>query len=300
MKKAQTQPQERAQGDATEDAVPSPSPGVQVLLSEPFGQGDNPQMVTEYAPEIFERLFREEMLYLPRASYMEQQTDVNAKMRAILVDWLVEVAMKYKLRRETLYLTVNLIDRYLSRMPVMRKKLQLLGVVAMFVAAKFEEIDPPRVSDFVYITDNTYTKEEMFEWECQLLCILDFQMVAPTPAHFLDVLLRANRCDDDHAELAQYILELSLIDYRLICYSPSHLVSAALLLSNELMARSPVWPAAMVQTSKHPEHSLQTCAEVMRNMVEGAAEAQLKAVWKKYSLAEHRRVAQMNFFTESI
>merc|ERR1712157_219234 len=119
------------------------------------------QTASEYAPDIFARLLEKESLCLPRADYMDGQADINGKMRAILIDWLVEVHMKYHLRPETLFLTVNIVDRYLSLKPIARKKLQLLGVVAMLIAAKFEEIDPPKVQEFSYITSNTYSKKEI-------------------------------------------------------------------------------------------------------------------------------------------
>ena len=89
---------------------------------------------------------------------MSAQTDINASMREILVDWLIEVHLKFKLLPETLYLTVNLIDRYLEKQNVLRNKLQLVGVTAMLIASKYEEISPPIVTDFVYITDNAYDK----------------------------------------------------------------------------------------------------------------------------------------------
>lgn len=93
-------------------------------------------------------------------------------MRSILIDWLVEVHLKFKLVPESLYLTVNLIDRYLEREQVHRSKLQLLGVTAMLIACKYEEIYPPIVKDFVYITDNAYTKEEILEQErIMLVCL---------------------------------------------------------------------------------------------------------------------------------
>lgn len=85
-------------------------------------------------------------------------------MRAILVDWLVEVAEEYKLATETLYLTVNYVDRYLSVKVVPRSQLQLVGVACMLVASKFEEVYAPAVDEFVYISDNTYTKDEVAEF----------------------------------------------------------------------------------------------------------------------------------------
>jgi G2/mitotic-specific cyclin-B, other len=87
----------------------------------------------------------EELKYIVRPSFMDSQQDVNEKMRAILIDWLVEVHLKFKLVPETLYLTVNLIDRYLERVEVMRDKLQLVGVTAMLIASKYEEIYAPEV-----------------------------------------------------------------------------------------------------------------------------------------------------------
>ncbi len=97
-------------------------------------------------------------------------------MRAILIDWLVEVHLKFKLVPESLYLTVNLIDRYLELEQVNRQRLQLVGVTAMLIACKYEEIYPPIVKDFVYITDNAYSKEEILEMERRMLQTLDFDI----------------------------------------------------------------------------------------------------------------------------
>jgi len=82
-------------------------------------------------------------------------------MRSILVDWLVEVHLKFKLVPETLYLVVNLIDRYLAKKEVTRSKLQLVGVTALFIATKYEEIYPPELRDLVYICDRAYTRFEV-------------------------------------------------------------------------------------------------------------------------------------------
>jgi G2/mitotic-specific cyclin-B, other len=106
-------------------------------------------------------------------------------MRSILIDWLVEVHLKFKLVPESLYLTVNLIDRFLEREQVKRSKLQLIGVTAMLIACKYEEIYPPIVKDFVYITDNAYTKEEILDQERRMLTALDFDIQITSPYRFL-------------------------------------------------------------------------------------------------------------------
>ena len=106
-----------------------------------------------YLRDIDRLLQETEGLRHASASYMSKQTDINAKMRGILIDWLVEVHLKFKLLPETLYLTVNLIDRFLEQeRMIMRDKLQLVGVTAMFLACKYEEIFAPECIDFVYIT----------------------------------------------------------------------------------------------------------------------------------------------------
>jgi len=275
--------------------APQPAEGTRAALIE--GDLEKEQGVAEYIPDIFNHLFNEEAAFMPRPTYMESQVDINAKMRAILIDWLVEVHMKYKLRLETLFLTINLIDRYLMRVPVIRKRLQLIGVVAMFVACKFEEIEPPRIQDFVYITDNAYSKEDIISMECTLLATLGFKIVAPTPAHLLHRFLTANRCDDRHRQLVQYILELALLDLQMVRHSPSHLVASALLLSNELLGRRLLWPPPMVSQTGHSEHTLRACAEELRALLDAAPHYFLQAIRKKFSHERHLAVARMPCLT---
>lgn len=97
--------------------------------------------------------FQVDKNFKPKADYMKKQPDINDSMRTILVDWLVEVTEEYRLNGETLYLAVNYIDRFLSFMSVVRAKLQLVGATAILLAAKFEEIYPPEITEFVYICD---------------------------------------------------------------------------------------------------------------------------------------------------
>ena len=159
---------------------------------------------------------------------MKNQTDINEKMRAILVDWLIEVHLKFKLLPETLFLTVNLIDRFLEVEVVMRQRLQLVGVTAMLIASKYEEIYAPEVRDFVYITDKAYTKEEVLEMEYFMLTKLDFNCTTPSAYRFLQRYAKVVSADEVVFHLAQYLIELPLMEYKMLRYSPSMMASAAL------------------------------------------------------------------------
>eukprot|EP00933_Yihiella_yeosuensis_P062398 TRINITY_DN65338_c0_g1_i1.p1 TRINITY_DN65338_c0_g1~~TRINITY_DN65338_c0_g1_i1.p1 ORF type:complete len:411 (-),score=74.52 TRINITY_DN65338_c0_g1_i1:97-1329(-) len=251
------------------------------------------QEVSEYVPDILKQLFAEERQFMPRPNYMESQKDINGKMRSILVDWLIEVHMKYKLRRETLHLSVNILDRYLAVAPVSRKRLQLAGVVSMFLASKFEEIDPPPVSDFVYITDKAYTKNDILQMECSMLSALGFQLVVPTVTHFSHQFQLANRCSSpSHVQLANYILDLALVEIRMIGFAPSELVAAALLLSNQLLGRAMPRDSGLFGAMQS-KHAVWACAEEMRALLRAAPGATLQAVRKKYSMPQYQAVASL-------
>lgn len=106
-------------------------------------------------------MLQSEQLFSPAFGYMEKQNEISERMRAILVDWLIEVHYKFKLIPETLFLTINLVDRFLGKVQVPRCQLQLVGVTAMMVASKYEEIYPPEINDFAFITDKAVTRKEI-------------------------------------------------------------------------------------------------------------------------------------------
>jgi len=257
-------------------------------------QAEDPQHVMEYVKDIYAHMSATEGTFQPRPHYLTEQREINAKMRAILVDWLVEVHMKYRLRRETLFMAVSLIDRYLSLRQVARKRLQLCGVAAMFIASKFEEIYPPEVKDFVYITDNAYTKDDILNMEVSMLRTLNFELCGPTAAHFLDRFQRANLCSEEQLHLMHYLAELALLEVQMLQYTPSHIAAAAALLSNKLL-KLPTWPQCMAQFSKHSEAEIKACARELCGILESIDRSSLQAIRKKYSQDRFSRIAKKSF-----
>lgn len=169
-------------------------------------------------------------------------------MRAILVDWLVDVHCKYDLLPQTLHVAVHLIDRYLEKdLSVPRQRLQLVGVTAMFIASKYEEIYPPEAEDFVRITDNAYTRDEVFKMEDKLLASIDYRVTFPTSYQFMKRFIKAARtCDDRVEHFAHYIIDRSLQEYKMVKYLPSTIAASAVHIARTQMNDLPVWVSATV------------------------------------------------------
>ncbi len=124
----------------------------------------DPVMSAEYVVEIFNYMKILEEQTMPNPNYMpETQKEITWKMRGILVDWLIDVHNKFSLLPETLFLAINLLDRYLSRETIALSKLQLLGLTCMLIASKYEEVTHPSIKNYIYMTDNGYTDEEVLK-----------------------------------------------------------------------------------------------------------------------------------------
>ena len=153
---------------------------------------ENTQLVAEYVKDIYYYLYHLEKRFKVSPTFLADKI-VTSKMRAVLIDWLLQVHMKFHLLHETLYLCVQIIDAYLEAVNVTKMQLQLVGVAAMFVACKYEEMYVPAIEDFVYMTDNTYTKSEIRQMEISILKTMNFMFSKPLPLHFLRRFSKAGR-----------------------------------------------------------------------------------------------------------
>ncbi|XP_062483592.1 cyclin-A2 isoform X2 [Pezoporus occidentalis] len=196
-------------GNAMELSFDSPSIMDISITSEAEEKKTNVNNMPDYISDIHAYLREMEVKCKPKMGYMKKQPDITNNMRAILVDWLVEVGEEYKLQNETLHLAVNYIDRFLSSMSVLRGKLQLVGTAAMLLASKFEEIYPPEVAEFVYITDDTYTKKQVLRMEHLILKVLSFDLAAPTINQFLTQYFLHEQTNPKVESLSMMFLSLS-------------------------------------------------------------------------------------------
>ncbi|KAK9963334.1 hypothetical protein ABG768_006526 [Culter alburnus] len=251
----------------------------------------NVNEVSDYATEIHTHLREMEVKSKPKAGYMKKQPDITNSMRAILVDWLVEVGEEYKLQNETLYLAVNYIDRFLSSMSVLRGKLQLVGTAAMLLASKFEEIYPPEVAEFVYITDDTYTKKQVLRMEHLVLTVLSFDLAAPTINQFLTQYFLHQPVSSKVESLSMFLGELSLIDCDpFLKYLPSQTAAAAFILANHTLAGGS-WSRALVEMTGYTLEDLMPCIQDLHQTYLGAAQHSQQAVREKYKGSKYHEVS---------
>eukprot|EP00741_Cyanophora_paradoxa_P002442 tig00000076_g2367.t1 len=253
--------------------------------------GANALMCTEYVGPIYEYLRETELKYRAGHGYMERsQRDINATMRGILIDWLVEVGEEYKLQPETLDLAVNYIDRFLALQTVNRGKLQLVGITCMLIAAKYEEIYAPQVDEFVYISDNTYNREEVLKMETLVLNTLSFELAAATAKAFLKRFAQAARADQTVEMLASYIAELTLQEYSFLKYLPSLVAASAISIAAQTF-RLPSWNGTLEHYSKYKESDLEACMTEMFRYWKLHTTQSLQAIREKYSHSKFLRVS---------
>ncbi|XP_052480013.1 G2/mitotic-specific cyclin-2 isoform X1 [Gossypium raimondii] len=258
-----------------------------IIIEEPIVDIDgcdtkNPLAVVEYVEDLHAYYKNMEKFSCVSPNYMDQQSDVNEKMRAILIDWLIEVHDKFDLMGETLFLTVNLIDRFLSQQTVMRKKLQLVGLVAMLLACKYEEVSVPIVGDLILISDKAYSRKEVLEMERLMLNTLQFNMSFPTPYVFMKRFLKAAQSDKKLELLSFFLIELALVEYEMLKFQPSLLAAAAIYTAQCSLNGYKQWSKTCEWHSSYTEDQLLECSRFMVGFHEKAATGKLTGVHRKY------------------
>ncbi|MBE7179657.1 MAG: hypothetical protein INR71_00330 [Terriglobus roseus] len=205
---------------------------------------DDPLMVAEYVGEIFEYLRDLELQTMANDAYMDSQPDLEWKMRGILVDWLLEVHTRFRLLPETMFLAVNIIDRFLSCKVVQLDRLQLVGITAMFIASKYEEVLSPHVQNFRHVADDGFSEDEILNAERFILTALNYDLSYPNPMNFLRRISKADNYDIQTRTLGKYLLEIGCLDHRFISYPWSQVAGAAMYLARLVLDKGP-WVSAL-------------------------------------------------------
>ncbi|CAN6192799.1 unnamed protein product [Urochloa humidicola] len=292
--------EERNARDKSEPSVSKTGDSPALDIVDIDKDNGNPQMCASYVVEIYSNLMASELMRRPNPNYMDGlQRDITKGMRGILIDWLVEVSEEYKLVPDTLYLTVYLIDRFLSRNYIERQRLQLLGITSMLVASKYEEICAPRVEEFCFITDNTYTKAEVLKMEGLVLNDLGFHLSVPTTKTFLRRFLRAAQASRKTPSItlgfvANYLAELTLMDYGFLKFLPSVVAASAVFLARWTLDQSDLpWNQTLEHYTSYKSSDIQLCVCALWELQHNTSNCPLNAVREKYRHQKFECVANL-------
>ncbi|KAH3665677.1 hypothetical protein OGAPHI_003865 [Ogataea philodendri] len=247
-------------------------------------------MVAEYGPEIFNYMRDLEIKYAPYPQYVpDVQSEITWENRATLMNWIVQAHSRFNLLPETLFLAVNLIDRFLSKRAISLSRFQLCGAIALFIAAKYEEINCPSVQQMAYVVSNDYTTEELLKAERFMVNELNFEMGYPGPMSFLRRTSKADDYDSETRTLAKYFLEITIMDPRFVSSPPSWLAAGAHYLARKMLHQGK-WTEAHVYYSGYSETQLRPLADVLiDNCID--YKNNHKAIFDKYSERRFKRSA---------
>jgi cyclin A len=254
-----------------------------------------PSRASELGQDVVDMLHKREQAPQCNPAYLASQPEVHEKMRTILIDWFVDVALKFKLHPESYFLAVNVVDRYLSGAPVPRTQLQLVGITAVWIASKYEEMWAPTVAECVSITANTYTRDEVLKMERTILAALQFKLTVPTSYQLLARLLDVIEADAAMRNAALFYLEHAVLDYKYLQFLPSQLANAALYLANLTLRKPDAWPFMLQYYSKAQVADFRACAQNLLEFVTLIASSKYQAIRRKYSSSKYGEVARLPF-----
>ena len=251
----------------------------------------DPQLVVEFHDSIIEHLKSREAFYRIDANYISNQRDINGKMRAILIDWLVDVNLKFKLLPQTLFISVNLVDRYLSSRNVSRQQLQLLGVTALMIVSKYEEIYPPLIKDYVAVCDSAYSKEDILDMETRILQAVCFDLTQTSAFTFLEHLQQRVKLEQRALVFARYILENAFLDLGSLRYSNHELTAGSIFLVNKIFKKEG-WRVDFETKVGVSEQFAKACAKDLFAIMQKTDQSNLTAIKRKFSTLEFFEVSK--------
>lgn len=263
----------------------------------------NLQRAKEYLKEIHQYLKTIESKGIALSNYMSLiQTDINEKMRIILINWLIEVHFKFRLLNETLFICINIIDRYLSQKNINRRYLQLLGITSLFIASKYEEIYAPSAKDLIYMTDNAYKIDEMIKMENDILGVLKFELTFPTSLRFLELYGDILNLDEINFFRCYYLNEVSLICYNLCGVCPSLIACVCLYLNLKSNIRlfKGYNEEELFRITGYKKTEINSCLNILINslMIMDDPNNRFISIKKKYALDKYMKVSNEHYLIE--
>ena len=253
----------------------------------------NPQLVKPYKYRIREFLQKRDRFQKIDQKFISNQEDINSKMRSILVDWLVDVSVKFKFNEITLFSAICLLDKFLQTKQVQRNRLQLLGITCLMIVSKFEEIYPPSIKEFVKVCDKAYSQDEFLDSEADILQTLQFDIaVTPSIVFYRDFTQDIGFSPKVKC-FGSYLLETSLLDVSTRKYTNREIACGTLFLINKIFKCGKEWDKDFSKVFNGvSENKVKICAKDLYKTLSNSSGSEYTAIKRKFATVENYEVSK--------
>jgi hypothetical protein len=254
----------------------------------------------EYEEDILEFLKAKEKSVRISTGF-PKQSEITEAMRTILLDWISEVCEEYHLTNISFHLAISIIDRYMAiKHDIPRKNLQLIGITSVLIASKYEEMFPPSIDDFVYISDNSYTQKLIRDTEVQILQALKYEITYPTCANFADIYFDILDLTIEQKNMANYVMRSSALYISGNMYLPSLVAAGSIFYAIRSIPGKTkgVWSAKMRALTGYSEEEVREVA--IRAALEWLKPAKVQAINLLYSRAKNSKVSTLPVVSETV
>ena len=255
---------------------------------------ENPAFCSEYVMDVIATLREKEVAERVPPKYMEGlQHSITPRMRNILADWMIEVISRFDTCNETTFLAINILDKYLSRVEVQQRDLQLIGVAAILTASKCEDIYAIALDDLVAITGNAVAAEDVVAQERKIVTAIDWCLTSPYSIHFLRRYSKAADSDGFIHTASKFLLELAAVQYDMLEYLPSMQAAAAVYLARRMCGEAELWSKTTEYYSGYSLDDIMPCVRALNALVL-TPNRRLRAVHTKYASRRYGEVSRLS------
>lgn len=246
----------------------------------------NIYLVSEYAKDVYSYLLTlEDKMKISK--WPLNGSKITDGMRTILVDWLVDVHVEFHLLQETIHTAISILDRYLQINTNLEKNVfQLVGVCALSLACKYEEMLAPLIDDFLYLCKNTYQRKELIDMEKEMLKALNYDLGRPVSVIFLRRYNMAAKADKLQHCYSKYLIDMALLDSKFCHIRPSMIAAGAAYVAMCIIRRkvdTSFWTPTMVHYSSYSLSDVEPIASQLSKMIIVSSKSKYDSVRRKYA-----------------
>jgi len=227
---------------------------------------------------------------------MKNYKEINESMRTILIDWMISVQHSFNLRQNTLFFAINYLDRFLELKEIRSNKLQLAGTTTLFIASKYEEVHPPSITDFSYITAKSCSIPEIISMENLILKSLDYRLTVVTPNVLVKYLcILDGNIGISVKRLVDYFLELALFECKMLKYKSSVLSAAAVYSARKVLKLEPAWTPTLIKHTEYVEEEIKECGKEMHKLAQEIDNSSFNSLKGKYRTLYNLALSKVSF-----